>query len=83
MRSSKMTTYYELMDLDSANVVGFYDTKEEAFATIRESYERYGLAGIADLALSEKSDEDEGVLLGEGEELLDLAMAAPRSKVAG
>lgn len=52
-----MSLYYELMDLDSANVVGFYDSKDEALATVRESYERYGLAGVEDLALSEKSSE--------------------------
>lgn len=62
------------MDLDSAHVVGFYGTKKEALATIRNAFERYGLAGIEDLALSEKSDQDDGVLIGEGAELLDLAL---------
>lgn len=78
-----MKTYYELMDLDSANVVGFYDTRDDALATIRNAYERYGLAGIEDLALSENSDEGEGVLLGEGAELLGLATEAPLSPIAG
>ena len=78
-----MNTYYELMDLDSANVVGFFDTKEDAFATIRVSYEQYGLMGIEDLALSEKSDQGKGVLLGEGAELLRLAMESVPSPVAG
>lgn len=72
-----MNAYYELMDLDSGNVVGFFDTKDDAFATIRESYEQYGLAGIEDLALSEDSDGGDGVLLGEGQELLRLATAVP------
>lgn len=78
-----MTTYYELMDLDSANVVGFYASKNDALATVRESYKRYELAGIEDLALSEDSDAGEGVLLGEGAELLRLATEAPRTTVAG
>lgn len=78
-----MGAYYELMDLDSANVVGFFDTKDDAFATIRNSYERYGLAGVEDLALSEKSDQDDWILLGEGAELLDLAMEKSPSQVAG
>lgn len=72
-----MRTYYELMDLGSANLVGSYDTKEGAFATIRDAYERYGLVGIEDLALSEGSDDGEGVLLDEGRALLRLAMGHP------
>jgi hypothetical protein len=78
-----MKRYYELMDLDSANVVGFYDSKEEAFATIRASFERFGLAGIEDLALSEKSDHDGGTLVGEGAELLSLALEHVPSQMAG
>lgn len=78
-----MSKYYELMDLDSANVVGFFDTKDDAFATVRNSYERYGLAGVEDLALSEKSDQDDWLLLGEGAELLELAMETSPSQVAG
>jgi hypothetical protein len=70
------------MDLDSANVVGFFDTKDDAFATIRESYELHGVAGIEDLALSEKSDQGEGTLLGEGVELLRLANQKVPSQVA-
>lgn len=74
--------YYELMDTDTANIVGFYHSKEDALAIVRSSYERYGLAGIEDLALSEGSERGAGVLLAEGEELLRLATAAPFSPVA-
>ena len=66
--------YYELMDLDSANVVGFFESKVDAFAAIRDAYERYGLSGIEDLALSEESADGNGVLLGEGQDLLKSAM---------
>jgi len=78
-----LKTYYELMDLDSANVVGFYDTKDEALATVRDAYDRYGLPGVEGLALSEKSDGNEGVLLGEGAELLHLATDAALSRATG
>ena len=68
-----MTTTFELMDTDSANVVGFYQTQDEALDTVRESYERHGLTGVVDLALSEKSGEGTAVLVAEGEELARLA----------
>ncbi len=75
--------YYELMDTDSANVVGFYQTREDALSIVRDSYERYGLPGIEDLALSEQSERGTGVLLAEGADLLRLAKGAPVSQVAG
>ena len=75
--------YYELMDTDTANVVGFYDTKEAAFAIVRRAYERYGLPGVEGLALSEETAQGDGVLPAEGAELLRLAMEAPISPVAG
>lgn len=77
-----MNRYYELMDLDSANVVGFFDTKDDAFVTILESYDLHGPAGVEDLALSEKSGQGEGTLLGEGVELLRLASEKVSSQVA-
>ena len=75
--------YYELMDTDTANVVGFYDTKEAALAIVRRAYQRHGLTGIEGLALSEETQQGDGLLLAEGADLLRLAMAAPLSPVAG
>ena len=75
--------YYELMDTDTANVVGFYDSKEAALATVRRAYERYGLPGIEDLALSEETEQGDGRLLAEGAELLRLALEAPLPQGAG
>ena len=77
-----MSTYDQLMVLDSANVVSFFETRKDAFATIRDAFERYGVAGSEDLALSEESDEQGGTLFGEGEDLLRLAMAQPRGSFA-
>lgn len=78
-----MGVSYELMDLESANVVGFFDTADEALATIRDAYARYALGGIEDLALSVKSDLGEGTLLGEGAGLLDLATERAAAPVVG
>jgi hypothetical protein len=78
-----MVFYYELVDLDTANVVGFYESKEAALAIVRRSFELYGLRGIEDLALSEESPGGEGRLLAEGADLLRLALAAPLPQGAG
>jgi hypothetical protein len=76
-----VATYYELMDLHTANVVGFYESKETALATVRSAYERYGLSGVEGLALCEKGDRDEETLLGEDFELLRLATRSHPSPV--
>ncbi len=78
-----MKTYYELMNIDSANGVGLYETKNEALSTVRDAYDRYGLPGVEGLALSEKSDGNEGVLLGDGAALLHLATDAALSRATG
>lgn len=78
-----MKTDYELMDTDTANVVGFYETKEGALAIVRRAYEQYGLAGIEGLALSEEPSEGEKGLLAEGGELLRLALEAPLPQGVG
>lgn len=75
--------YYELMDLDTANVVGFYDTKEAALAIVRSAYENYGLEGVESLALSEEPEEGEKGLFAEGADLLRLAMEAPLPQGVG
>ena len=77
-----MKTFYELMDIDSANVVGFFPTEEEALATVRAAYERHGAAGVEGLALSENPADGPARLIAEGEELARLAMEA-RGKPIG
>lgn len=68
-----MDAYFELMDIDSANVVGFYPTREAALAAVRDAFAGHGLVGIRDLALSEKVGDASALLIAEGEELLRLA----------
>ena len=42
---------YELMDVDSGNLVGSFTTEVEARSAVRAAYERFGPEGIADLIL--------------------------------
>lgn len=75
--------YYELMDTDTANVVGFYDSKDAAFAVVRRAHALYGPAGIEGLALSDERDQGDGVLLGEGADLLRMATATVPTRAGG
>lgn len=76
------TVSWELMDTDSANVVGFYPTKDEALAVVRDAFQRFGPAGIDDLALSEQTVHGTGKLLAEGSELLRLATETSLARFA-
>ena len=71
-----MATYCELMDVDTANVVAVYPSKPAALATVPDALERYGLAGVLDLALSEKTDDGSAALISESEDLALLADGA-------
>lgn len=65
-----MKTFYELMDMASANVVGFYDTEEDALNAVHAAFVQHGLSGVEDLALSRKSGRVRPVLIAEGAALL-------------
>lgn len=70
-----MAVSYELMDLDSGNLVGSYRTLSEAFAIIRDSYALYGWARASDLGLVKVGDCDSQEVIATGSELARLAIA--------
>ena len=74
---------YELMDVDTANVVGFFETRDEAFATVLKSYARFGLTGVEDLGPSVERENGEGKLIGIGLELIELAQTTSPTRLAG
>ncbi len=75
--------YYQMMDVDSGNLVDEFASLEEAVAAVRDGFERFGQAGVDGLALSENDDAGGGRLLGIGDELLYLAQAASPARLAG
>ncbi len=64
-----MATSYELMDLDSGNLVGSYRTMEEAFVIVRNAYADHGKSGVADLGLVRIGDDGSQVEIAAGSEL--------------
>ena len=61
-----MATSFELMDLDSGNLVGSYRTLEEALEVVRDAFATYGQSGIDDLGLArvESSGSQECIAIG-------------------
>lgn len=71
-----MTMSYELMDLDTGNLVGSYSTLDEAFAIVRDSFALYGWSGVNDLGLVKVGGRDSQEMIAVGAELAQMAIAA-------
>jgi hypothetical protein len=65
---------YELWDMESANRIGVFGTKREAFTMVREIYEDYGRSAVEALGLGAIVRDESGTVDLEpamfGEELL-------------
>lgn len=69
-----MVTSFELMDLDSGNLVGSYRTLEEALEVVRDAYSVYGRSGIDDLGLVRVETAGSQECIATGAELIDYVM---------
>ena len=68
---------YELWDMRSRNIVGGFDTEEEALAAIRSAIERHGRAYVDDLFLGVES-RGRSKPIAQGQALAERALAAGR-----
>jgi len=57
---------YELMDTESGNLVGTYETEDEALPVVRAALMAPGQRGVTDLALSKKTADGSGEPTAEG-----------------
>ena len=73
-----MSTSFELMDLDSGNFVGSYETLEEALEVIHDAYSAYGQSGINDLGLARVEGSGSQRCIASGAELIDYVVARAR-----
>jgi len=53
--------HWELWDTETGNLVGDYDSEDEALAVVRDALRRLGPAAIAPLALGAEHDDEGGV----------------------
>jgi len=69
-----MMTLYELLDFTSGNLVGSYDTREEALADVRAAYDTHGWTAIQDLGLMVIDREGSQTLTAANADLARLAL---------
>jgi hypothetical protein len=66
---------YELIELSTANLVGSYDTEQEALRDVVAAIRRCGRPGVASLALGYgEPDGSSGFEIARGNALADLAL---------
>lgn len=68
--------FYELMDVESANMVGWYDTEEDALAVVRSALDRFGPDSVMSLALATSDEDGNGELVASGADLIQRARQA-------
>ncbi len=75
-----MNVWYEIMDMDSANMVGDWPTEEEGLRFVSQYIKQYGAKArkaVAHWAFARDGERDEDFLLiAEGDALAELAMHA-------
>lgn len=69
-------TFYELVDLQTGNLIGTDRAEEEALAVVRRAARVNGTASIESLALGYEDDDGEGAQLAAGAALLARAQQA-------
>ena len=69
-----MKCSYELMDLDTGNLVGSYAALEDALVIVRQAYGKFGLAGITGLGVIVVCENGAQQLLSADMELARLAL---------
>lgn len=70
---------FELIDTVSGNIVGLFDTIEEALASVRATLRRYGPPAVIGLGLGTVDDEGDGEPIATGTALIALATAVAAS----
>jgi hypothetical protein len=75
---------YELIDVESGNLSGEFDTEDEALEAVRDDIGMYGIESIDTLAMGVISDDGRDVrCLAKGRDLAELALArAPKKRSA-
>jgi hypothetical protein len=65
---------YELMELSTGNMVGMFDSEDEALRVVADSIKRYGRDSVVTLALGRNDPDGDGEVIAQGRALADRAL---------
>lgn len=81
-----MTTLFELWDMETASLVGSYETEDAALEIVRSSLRSFGPASVLPLALTreeEEGEEGETRVIARGTDLLAMALVKEPTPAVG
>jgi hypothetical protein len=70
-----MSTVYELMDVESANLIGTYESETEALSVVRAAVAAHGKVAIDGIALGYEDEKGNGAMIAKGAELVARALS--------
>ena len=72
--------FYELIDVKSGNLIGTYDSEDEALSIVRRGVQLNGSGFVDTLALGYEDNDAEGAQLAAGAELLARALGRDQGR---
>lgn len=70
---------YDLWDSASGNIIGTFDTREQALSVVREALSRHGVAYAEALLLGQEDSRGRSKAIAQGKKLVQLARATDPS----
>lgn len=67
-----MDTSYELWNVESGNIIGSFETLDEALAVVRYLLDTYGQGYARELTLGRRDDDSPATIVGEGDRLVEM-----------
>src|SRR5688572_28150372 len=67
---------YELIELSTGNMVGYYDSEEAALRVVADTIRRHGREAVATMAMGFDAQDGRGYAIAEGDALAERAHAA-------
>ena len=74
--------FYELIDVESGNLVGTYDSEDEALSIVRRGVHLNGSGFVDTLALGYEDDDGEGAQIAAGADLLARALKTDQGRLS-
>ena len=74
--------FYELIDVESCNLIGTYDSEDEALSIVRRGVQLNGSGFANTLALGYEDDDGEGAQLAAGADLFARALGRDQDQLS-
>ena len=78
-----MGVIYELFDRATANLIGTYESVDQALEVVRHGVERHPPESFRDVALGAENEHGDPTVIAAGDELVALALSDKQGRAGG